>query len=110
VHPTCRTSSQATCPAVLLTISKVVQLATKVDLLGIKVATKVTKEATCLAALDQHTQATILVTKVATRPLVKVMAILAATMAVHQEAIINSNVKGGGNPNYLWGGNKHRMN
>ena len=78
---------------VLLTINKVVQLATKVNLLGIREVTKFTQEATCLAALDQHTQAAILDTKVATNLNVKVMAIQVATMAVHQAAIIDSKVK-----------------
>lgn len=90
-HPICQTSSPAMCPAVLLTISKVVQLATKVDLLVIRVVTKVTKEATCLAALDQHIQAAILDTNL--NPLAKFTAILAATMAMHQVAIISSKVK-----------------
>lgn len=89
-HPKCRTSRGVTCPAVLLTISKVVQLVTKVDL---REVTNLTKEATCLAALDQHTQAAILDTKVETRPSAMVMAILAGTMAVHQVAIINNKVK-----------------
>ena len=78
---------------VLLTISKVVKLATKVDLLGIREVTKFTQEATCLAALDQHTQAAVLDIKVPMHPLVKVMAILAATTAVHQVAIISSKAK-----------------
>jgi len=77
---------------VLLTISKVVQLTTKVDLLGIREVTKFTREPTCLAALDQHTLAAILDTKVATNHLVMVMAILAATTTVHKVAIIDSKV------------------
>jgi hypothetical protein len=92
-RPKCQTSREATCPAVLLTISKVVKLATKVDLLGIREVTRFTKEATCRAALDQHTQAAIPDTKVAMHLSVKVMAILVVTMAVHQVAIINSKVK-----------------
>lgn len=93
VHLTCQTHRRATCPVVLLTISKVVKLATKADLLGIREVTKFTQEATCLAALDQHTQAAVLDIKVATHHLVKVMAIPAATTALHQVAIINSKTK-----------------
>jgi len=65
----------------------------KVDLLGIREVTKFTQEATWLAALDQHTQAAVLDIKVPTHPLMKVMAILAATTAVHQVAIINNKAK-----------------
>lgn len=66
--PTCRTNRRAMSPVVLLTISKVVKLATKVDLLGIREVTKFTQEATCLAALDQHTQAAVLDIKVPMHP------------------------------------------
>lgn len=61
ISPKCQTHRQATTVAVLLTTSKVVLLATKVDLQGIKVVTKVTK-----GTQAQPTRVVTLVTKVVT--------------------------------------------